>query len=139
MAREAIHLQVSIDTIIQRQVAIDFDDTIAIEVMGELLPMKGAKDGLRRLIEHGYLIVIHSSRAWEGFPDRGDRVREMAEWLDKHRIPYHKIHTGYGKPTAIAYVDDKAIKFDDNWNDITNWLISRKGVEFSGGKTGVKK
>ena len=140
MERKAILVKVSdLDVIISKQVAIDFDDTIAIEVLGEIVPIKGTKDAMSRLWRHGYIIVVHSARAWEGFPDRAEKTRWMAEWLHKHHIPYHKIHTGYGKPAAIAYIDDKAIKFDNNWQEIVDWLIARKGVEFSHGKTGVKK
>jgi hypothetical protein len=128
-----------LDDIIQRQVAVDFDDTIAIDVMGDIVPTKGAKEAMTKLWQKGYLIVIHSSRSWEGFVDRGERTRWMAEWLHKHRIPYHKIHVGYGKPAAVAYIDDKAIKYDGNWEDIVNWLSARKGIELSGGKTGVDK
>jgi len=139
MARTEVSGEVSIDDIIRRSIAVDFDDTLAIEVMGEIVPTKGAKEAMTKLWNAGYLIVIHSSRSWEGFPDRGERTRWMAEWLHKHHIPFHKIHTGYGKPTAVAYIDDKAIKYDNNWKEITEWLIARRGVEFSGGKTGVKK
>lgn len=131
--------KVSIDDIIQRSIAIDFDDTIAIEIMGQIVPTRGVKEAMIKLWNAGYLIVIHSSRSWEGFPDRGERTQWMAEWLHKNRIPFHKIHTGYGKPTAMAYIDDKAIKYDNNWEEITGWLLARKGVKMSGGKTGVKK
>lgn len=139
MARTEVSGEVSIDNIIKRSIAVDFDDTLAVEVMGEIVPTKGAKEAMMKLWNAGYLIVIHSSRSWEGFPDRGERTRWMAEWLHKNHIPFHKIHTGYGKPTAVAYIDDKAIKYDNNWKEITEWLIARRGVEFSGGKTGVKK
>lgn len=128
-----------LDSIISKQIAVDFDDTLAVEVLGEIVPTKGAKEAMSRLWQHGYIIVVHSARAWEAFPDRGDKTRWMAEWLHKNHIPYHKIHTGYGKPAAIAYVDDKAIKYEDNWKEIVDWLVARKGTELSGGKTGVKK
>ena len=140
MARQAIQGKVSeLDDIISKQIAVDFDDTLAIEVLGEIVPTKGAKEAMSRLWRHGYIIVVHSARSWEAFQDRGDKTRWMAEWLHKNHIPYHKIHTGFGKPAAIAYVDDKAIKYENNWKEIVDWLIARKGVEFSHGKTGVKK
>lgn len=140
MARQAIQGKVSeLDDIISKQIAVDFDDTLAIEVLGEIVPTKGAKEAMSRLWRHGYIIVVHSARSWEAFQDRGEKTRWMAEWLHKNHIPYHKIHTGFGKPAAIAYVDDKAIKYENNWKEIVDWLIARKGVEFSHGKTGVKK
>jgi len=140
LAWQAIHVEVNdLDTIISKQIAVDFDDTLAIDVLGDIVPTNGAKEAMSRLWQAGYIIVVHSARAWEGFPDRGDKTRWMAEWLHKHHIPYHRIHTGYGKPAAVAYVDDKAIKYDNNWKEIVDWLIARRGVEFSHGKTGVRK
>jgi len=80
-----------LDTIISKQIAVDFDDTLAIDVLGDIVPTNGAKEAMSRLWQAGYIIVVHSARAWEGFPDRGDKTRWMAEWLHKHHIPYHRI------------------------------------------------
>lgn len=115
-----------------RTVAVDFDGTLIpfadlgdgyrLLVNGE--PEPGAREALTRLRDHGFRVVIHSSRAWEGYGMR--RVGftlDMKNWLDRHEIPYDEIHIGEGKPPAIAYIDDLAIRYKDNWQDIANLLI----------------
>ena len=37
----------------------------------------------------------------------------VAEYLLKHCFYYHEIYTGQGKPSAIAYIDDRAIQYAD--------------------------
>jgi hypothetical protein len=42
--------------------------------------------------------------------------KTLFAWLDKNNIPYDEII--FGKPLADIYIDDKACKFTDNWNEI---------------------
>jgi hypothetical protein len=40
----------------------------------------------------------------------------MIAFLEEHKIPYDEIDDGTkGKPLADYYIDDKAIRFTDNW------------------------
>jgi hypothetical protein len=50
----------------------------------------------------------------------------MRERLDSWGIPYDEIFQGQGKPAAVAYVDDKAIRFDDNWESIVDAILVMK-------------
>lgn len=111
------------DLLAATNVCVDYDDTIAVRVFGTVVPALGVADGLARLKANGYKIIIHSSRAWESFPDRKERVSEMKKNLDAWQIPYDEIYVGVGKPVAAAYVDDKAVRFDNNWDAIVDFIL----------------
>jgi hypothetical protein len=109
-----------------RTIAVDFDDTIVVRVFGTLVPAKDCVEGLHMLREQGYRIVIHSARSWDKWQDKVERENEMVNLLDHWEIPYDEIYTGKGKPPAMAYVDDRGLRFSDNWLDIVR-LILEKG------------
>ena len=115
-----------------RTIAIDFDGVLMPflalgpdrELRTDAEPGAGAKAALTRLRENGYRIVIHSSRSWEGYGYRRFVwTAALAEWLDKHGIPYDEIHMDAGKPPAIAYIDDLALRFDGDWKATVDWLL----------------
>lgn len=108
-----------------RTVAVDFDDTIVVRVFGTLVPARDCVDALHYLRDAGYKIVIHSARSWQHWPDKEEREREMRELLEKWEIPYDDIYAGEGKPPATAYVDDRGVRFADNWMDIARVIIEK--------------
>jgi hypothetical protein len=111
------------DLIASTSVCVDYDDTIAVRVFGTVVPALGVVEGLSRLRANGYKIVIHSARAWEKFPDSAERVADMKASLDAWGVPYDEIYSGVGKPVAVAYVDDKAVRFDNNWDAIVESIL----------------
>jgi len=88
-------------------IAIDFDLTLAANTydietgenpMGAPLP--GTLGKCRELVDHGYKIVIHTSRPWYDY--------EVVEaWLMHYGYPFHSIVCG--KLQALAYIDDRNI------------------------------
>lgn len=99
--------------------AIDFDHTIhdtANPVPGKKMgaPIVDAKEALQHFRAQGYQIVIHT--AWR-IGDDG-RLKVIKDWLDFYGIPYDDITNI--KPKADAYIDDKAIRFEGNWEEIIN-------------------
>jgi ribonucleotide monophosphatase NagD (HAD superfamily) len=87
------------------RVCVDFDDTI-FDGKG-LLP--GCVEALTKLREK-YWITIFSAR--KTHPERV----HMKEVLDRNRVPYDEILEG--KPEAVAYIDDKGIKFE-GWDKVS--------------------
>lgn len=71
-------------------------------------PVAGAAEGMKILQDMGYRIIIFSARA-----RTAGGVLAMTEYLEKHGIPYNEIDSV--KPTAQAYLDDRGIRFDGNW------------------------
>jgi hypothetical protein len=105
-------------------ICVDFDDTIAVRAFGTVFPAEGVVEAFNRLRNNGYKIVVHSARAWEKFEDRAERIDEMRRLLDQWGVPYNEIWVGAGKPVAKAYVDDKAVRFDNNWKDIVDSILN---------------
>jgi hypothetical protein len=106
-------------------VVVDFDGTISKEVdfpnVG--LPEHGVREALQKIKDLGYLIHIHSCRtatywAQEGRQDRGTHIEIIRNFLIQHKIPYHKIivEANMDKPIAQYYIDNRAIRYENNWD-----------------------
>jgi len=112
-----------------KTLAIDFDGTICKKQAYGLgviwqKPNEGAVEHITKLRKDGYNIVIYTVRL---SPDRNGNKAEIetkrqriADWMELYEIPYDDI-VGY-KPDAIAYIDDRAIRFT-NWQDVSNYFI----------------
>lgn len=111
-----------------KSIAVDFDGTLCDWCYPEVGKIKpGAKEALQRFRELGYRIIIWSCRTCDYFPEifapngllppEQRRVfQEMKAWLDDHQIPYDEIDLGrMGKPMCDYYIDDKAVRFENNW------------------------
>ena len=46
------------------------------------------------------------------------------EWLEKNGIEYDEIF--FGKPNADITIDDRVVRFQDNWNEITEDLLEKE-------------
>ncbi len=108
-------------------VAVDFDGTIVEHRFPNIGPLKpGAVEAIKKLYQK-YEIVISSCRASTIFnpngPGTSKAYLEMVEFLKENGIPYDRIDDGTeGKIVAIAYIDDRAIPFRDNWDEISRKL-----------------
>jgi hypothetical protein len=137
-AREANELSKNNPPPVPRVIAIDFDGTLCqhqFPTIGE--PQIGVKEAVERLKALGFYILIWSCRTshwnYEVFggdpsihPFERPHVKAMKDWLDANGIPYDEIDDGSrGKPLADFYIDDKAVRFDEN----TNWFTIANNVE----------
>lgn len=116
----------------QKTICCDFDQTICASQypgLGPLIP--GAKEALLLFRALGYKIIISSCRAcswnWDTyyentpFKHAKDRpvFQDMVKFLDDNEIPYDEIDDGTkGKVSAAYYIDDKGIRFQNNWDEI---------------------
>lgn len=111
---------------IPKMIAVDFDGTCCdFAYPGVGAPKAGVREVLTRLRELGFYILIYSCRSSFWFPESFPRelrqrtIDEMTAWLKLHAIPYDEIDDGTrGKPFCDLYIDDKAIRFENNWTDI---------------------
>jgi hypothetical protein len=125
----------------QKTICCDFDGVICASQypgLGPLIP--GAKQALQLLKALGYRIIISSCRscAWNWdiyykdteFKHAKDRqvFKDMVTFLDENEIPYDEIDDGTkGKVSAAYYIDDKGIRFQNNWEEIA-FLIHQEDI-----------
>lgn len=113
----------------EKQIAIDFDGVIHKNSKGFHdgtvydIPIEGAFDAIKKLRTKGYSIVIFSAKAK---PDRplvnGKTGAELIEeWLDNYQMLSYIKEVTSEKPRAIAYIDDRAVRFT-NWPDVLTTL-----------------
>ncbi len=106
------------------QIIIDLDGTICSEErtysrsLAIAKPM--AKETINQLYDAGHTIIIYSARTWMEF--------EMTtHWLRTNGIKYHQLVMG--KPIGDVWIDDRAIRFEDNWNEIADKLNNKTGKQ----------
>lgn len=95
------------------QIIIDMDGTICTEekTYSRCLakPKEAAIETINKLYDQGHTIIIYSARTWMEF--------EMTSaWLFEHQIKYHQLVMG--KPIGDVWIDDRALTFRDNWEEI---------------------
>lgn len=112
-----------------KQIAIDFDGVIHKSSKGFFdgtvydEPVEGSIEAIQKLHSDGYEIVIFTAKAK---PDRplvnGKTGAELVwDWLEKYDIQKYIKQVTSEKPRAIAYIDDKGIRFTD-WGTTLNLL-----------------
>jgi hypothetical protein len=107
-------------------IAVDFDGVIHdFQGWGDGTcygdPLPHALESLRRLSKE-YNVIIFTAKAR---PDRplvnGATGHQLViEWLKKHNVMKYIDYVTHEKPRAKFYIDDKAIKYDNNWLEILN-------------------
>jgi hypothetical protein len=94
----------------RKRVGLDFDDTLHSnpEYTGPRptgRPIKGARDFVLWLRQHGYEPFIFSTRALDFTGRVGIR-----EWLAQHKFPL--LEVTFEKLPALFYLDDRAVRFN---------------------------
>lgn len=120
-------------TTVDPVIAVDFDGTLCEHEFPGIGKVKaGAKEALMMFKALGYTIVIWSCRSchWNydvfgGDPSQPvlerEKIKDMVAFLQREGIPYDIIDDGSkGKPLADFYIDDKAIRFQNNWPEIAH-------------------
>ena len=109
----------------QKTIAVDFDGVIHAYSKGWHdgtiydEPIEGAIESIERLLKRGYKVAIFTCRA-----ETIEGAEAVANWIDNHltfKKPEYTIHVTNIKPKAIAYIDDRGIRFT-NWKDVMNYF-----------------
>lgn len=95
------------------QIIIDMDGTICSEerMYSRCLakPKEDAVHAVNYLYNTGNTIIIYTARTWVEY--------EMTvDWLKRYGVKYHQLFMG--KPIGDVWIDDRAIQFENNWNEI---------------------
>lgn len=120
-----------------KRIAVDFDGTLCEDAYPEIGAVKpGAVEALRQLRAAGFFILIWSCRtcSWDAhlYPSDPDLhpydrepVQAMVAWLEANQIPFDAIDDGQrGKPNAAFYIDDKGVRFNNNWEGIADGICA---------------
>lgn len=96
----------------QRALCIDFDGVLHSYTSGwqghDVVadsPVAGAREACQRLHDVGWKLYVLSSRS---------KLEPVQAWLAKHNFPPMTLTRV--KPIAIAYIDDRAVRFDGDWD-----------------------
>lgn len=112
----------------EKIVIIDFDGTLckfAFPDVGPIEPhVRGALETLKRA---GYTIKIHSCRTatfWGQEDEREAHILAIKNFVLENGLPCDEIITAENmdKPIADVYIDDRAIKYENNWLQIAETL-----------------
>lgn len=99
----------------QKVIVIDIDGTIfeydkyIKNKWGKLI--NGAKDAIKEFRNKGFKIILYTAR-------KEDERKGLINHLKIYNMSYDKLVMN--KPIGDYYIDDRAIKFNDNWSDIQN-------------------
>ena len=107
---EQINLGIDFDGVIHKNSKGFFDGTIYDD------PIEGTEEAVKKLSDK-YTLICYTAKAK---PDRGlvngkTGTELVWEWLKKHKFDKYISKVTSEKPRAVAYIDDKAIRFND-WN-----------------------
>ena len=113
---ELVNIAVDFDGVIHKNSKGYHDGTIYDE------PVEGAREALQKLSEK-YTVIIYTAKARR---DRGlvngmSGVQLVWDWLKENDLAQYVSKVTAEKPRAVAYIDDKGIKFD-NWNSVLSQI-----------------
>jgi hypothetical protein len=110
-------------------ILVDFDGTIA--PFGYLFdfpePMPGAIEAIRDFQEHGLKIIIFTSRLSPLWLDSvGQTAFQHIEYITKYLDNWGIKPDGFTaqKVPAIAYIDDKAYRYENNWESLRKIILN---------------
>lgn len=107
---------------VKNVLCLDFDGVIHDDSLGFHdgtiygLPIEGSIEAIINL-SRKYKIIIFTCKANPDRPKINNKtgVELIWEWLEKHNIKDFIYDITFTKPTALAYIDDKAIRFE-SWD-----------------------
>jgi|TARA_R100000149_G_C5874341_1_gene138075 hypothetical protein len=87
-------------------------------------PIEGSLSAIKKLSKT-YNVIIFSAKVRPDRPlvDGKTGLQLVTEWLEKHDVLSCVKEITHEKPRAQYYIDDKAVKFKDNWKDILNEVL----------------
>lgn len=109
------------------RICIDLDGTICEirqegQTYADVKVKVGAVEKIRQLRAAGHTIIIHTARNMGSTGHNvGKALKNVGkmtfEWLEKNGIEYDEIF--FGKPNADITIDDRVVRFQDNWAEMT--------------------
>lgn len=103
----------------RNSVVVDFDGTICNHEFPDIgAPKPGVKEALLQLSQMGLRVVIHTVRTARYWAGQGEApevdLERVKQYLKRHGLLYDEIWM-QDKPLAVAYIDDRAVKYAGDW------------------------
>ena len=108
------------------RVCFDLDKTICEEKKSgqsyaDVAPIPEMVDFIKALKRDGHTVILHTARNMVTFSGNlglitAKQAPVVFVWLKKYNIEFDEIY--FGKPHADAFIDDKAIHFDNNIEEV---------------------
>jgi phosphoheptose isomerase len=107
---ELVNIGVDFDGVIHKNSKGYHDGTVYDD------PVDGAREALQKLSEK-YTVIIYTAKARKdrGLVNGRSGTQLIWDWLKEHDLNQYVSKVTAEKPRAVAYIDDKGIKFD-NWD-----------------------
>lgn len=109
------------------RICIDLDGTICEirqdpQTYADVKVKEGAREMIHNLRAAGHTVIINTARNMGSTGHNvGKALKNVGkitfEWLDKNGIEYDEIF--FGKPNADITIDDRVVRFEDNWPEMT--------------------
>ena len=113
---ELVNIGVDFDGVIHKNSKGYHDGTVYDE------PIEGAREALQKLSEK-YTVIIYTAKARKdrGLVNGRSGTQLIWDWLKQHDLNQYVSKVTAEKPRAVAYIDDKGIKFD-NWDNVLSQI-----------------
>ena len=113
---ELVNIGVDFDGVIHKNSKGYHDGTVYDE------PVEGAREALQKLSEK-YTVILYTAKARRdrGLVNGRSGTQLIWDWLKEHDLNQYVSKVTAEKPRAVAYIDDKGIKFD-NWNSVLSQI-----------------
>jgi len=113
------------------RICIDLDGTLCEirqegQSYADVKVKQGAAQRVKALRDAGHTIIINTARNMGSTGHNvGKALKNVGqitfEWLEKNGIEYDEIF--FGKPNADITIDDRVLRFKDNWSEITEEML----------------
>ena len=119
------------------RICVDLDGTLCEirkdgESYADVKVKPKAAETIKALRAAGHTIIIHTARNMGSTGhNMGKALKNVGkitfEWLEKNGIEYDEIF--FGKPNADITIDDRVMRFKDNWHEITEETLIKEAKE----------
>ncbi len=116
------------------RVCVDLDGVLCQRASGSRtesfgMPFDGAVDFMIDLASRAEVVIYTARLATDDAAEKIRIAKLIEAWLQQHRMPFDDIHTGNGKPLAVAFVDDRGVSCRPEDDGVQAFSAALAGVE----------